>query len=108
MSSTPSDAAPLPATMRAAVAAGGACALTSRPVPTPQGSELLLRVHWTAINRADTLQRKGVYPPPAGSTDILGLEAAGEVVALGPGCVRGAAFPVGARVMALLPGERVG
>jgi NADPH2:quinone reductase len=56
----------------------------------------------TAVNRADTLQRRGLYPPPAGITDVLGLEAAGEVVAVGEGVVE--AGLVGRRVMALLSG----
>jgi tumor protein p53-inducible protein 3 len=61
-----------------------------------------VRVTYSAINRADTLQRKGAYPPPPGVTDVLGLEAVGEVVAHGPACER--ALPLGTRVMALLAG----
>ena len=63
-----------------------------------------IRVHATAINRADTLQRKGRYNPPPGSTDILGLEAAGVVVKAGAGVADGPTTAVGARVMTLLPG----
>lgn len=51
--------------------------------PTPKPHELLIKVHATAINRADLLQRKGKYPPPEGASSILGLEIAGEVVACG-------------------------
>ncbi len=58
-------------------------------------------MHATAVNRADLMQREGHYPPPAGASDILGLEAAGEVVGLGPGTPGPA---VGDRVMALLSG----
>lgn len=54
-------------------------AQTARPVPGP--GEVLLKVHATAVNRADLMQRRGLYPPPPGASEILGLEAAGEVVA---------------------------
>ena len=63
--------------------------------------EVLLAVRATAVNRADLLQRQGRYPPPPGASPILGLEAAGEVVALGPG-VEG--WSPGDRAMALLAG----
>ncbi|KAK6168892.1 hypothetical protein SNE40_020054 [Patella caerulea] len=71
------------------------------PVPTPLEKEVLIKVVASAINRADTLQRKGLYPPPPGSSDILGLEAVGIVHQLGTGCTR---WNVGDPVMALLPG----
>ena len=48
-------------------------------------NEVLIKVAATAINRADTLQRQGLYPVPVGESSILGLEAAGEVVAVGAG-----------------------
>ncbi|XP_071113105.1 quinone oxidoreductase PIG3-like [Haliotis cracherodii] len=64
--------------------------------------QVLIRVHATAINRADTLQRKGLYPPPPGESDILGLEAAGVVESLGPGC--SGKWKIGDRVMSLLAG----
>jgi putative PIG3 family NAD(P)H quinone oxidoreductase len=63
--------------------------------------ELLVEVAATALNRADVLQRKGLYPPPEGATDVLGLEMAGEVAALGEG-VEG--WKVGDRVCAVLAG----
>lgn len=50
------------------------------PDPTPKDGELLVRVHASAVNRADVLQRRGFYPPPPGASEILGLEMAGEVV----------------------------
>ena len=50
------------------------------PDPTPKDGELLVRVHGTAVNRADILQRLGLYPPPPGASEILGLEIVGEVV----------------------------
>ncbi len=48
--------------------------------PVVGENELLVKVGATALNRADTLQRKGLYPPPVGASPILGLEMAGEVV----------------------------
>jgi putative PIG3 family NAD(P)H quinone oxidoreductase len=56
-----------------------------RPVPQPGPAEVLIRVAAAGINRPDVLQRKGMYPPPPGAPSILGLEIAGEVVALGEG-----------------------
>lgn len=53
--------------------------------PTPQSEEILVKVKATALNRADTMQRKGNYPPPKGESAILGLEFAGEVSAIGDG-----------------------
>ena len=72
-----------------------------RPVPEAKDGEVLIRVEAAGANRADLMQRAGNYPPPPGTSDILGLEAAGEVVALGPGADR---FSVGDRVCALLGG----
>lgn len=69
--------------------------------PAPGPGELLLHVHATALNRADLLQRRGLYPPPPGASDILGLECSGVVAARGPGSF---AWELGTRVMALLPG----
>jgi putative PIG3 family NAD(P)H quinone oxidoreductase len=56
------------------------------PRPALRERELLVKVKAAGVNRADTLQRKGLYPPPPGESEILGLELAGEVAALGPGC----------------------
>ena len=72
-----------------------------RNVPDPAVGEVLIRVVAAGVNRADVLQRRGLYPPPAGASDIPGLEVAGEVVRLGPN-VRGVAE--GDRVCALLTG----
>ena len=68
------------------------------PDPRPNADELLIRVRATAVNRADILQRMGLYPPPPGASDILGLEAVGEVV------VPKAGWKVGDRVMAVVTG----
>src|SRR5439155_25484315 len=71
-------------------------------LPPPLGPrDLRIRVRATAVNRADLMQRQGLYPPPPGASSILGLECAGEVVEMGPEA-RG--FRPGQRVMALLPG----
>lgn len=75
--------------------------LAELPDPVPGEREVLLDVRATALNRADLLQRRGVYPPPPGASSVLGLECAGVVSALGPGITAAA---VGDRVMALLPG----
>jgi tumor protein p53-inducible protein 3 len=74
--------------MRAVIAtqAGGPEVLSIVEVPSPeaQATELLVEVHTSALNRADLLQRRGVYPPPPGCSQILGLECAGVVRAVGP------------------------
>lgn len=75
--------------------------LADVPAPAPGPREVLLDVRATALNRADLLQRRGLYPPPPGASEILGLECSGVVAALGPGASR---FAIGARVMALLAG----
>src|SRR5690606_20651958 len=69
--------------------------------PRPGPGELLVRVRATAVNRADVSQREGHYPPPPGASDILGLEMAGEVAALGEGVT---GWHVGQRVFSLLSG----
>ncbi len=70
-------------------------------VPTPTDGQVLIKVEATTVNRADTIQRLGHYPAPKGESDILGLEVAGTISALGPG-VDGVA--VGDRVMSLVGG----
>ena len=70
-----------------------------RPVAGP--GQVLIKVAAAGVNRPDVLQRKGGYPPPAGAPETLGLEVAGEVVALGQGCKR---WKVGEKVCALIPG----
>ncbi len=69
--------------------------------PVPTAGQLLIRVHATAVNRADLLQRRGLYPPPPGASEVLGLECAGEVVAVGEEV---SGWRVGDRAMALLAG----
>jgi putative PIG3 family NAD(P)H quinone oxidoreductase len=72
-----------------------------RPVTPPGEGEVLVKVAAAGVNRPDVMQRKGLYPPPKGATDIPGLEIAGEVVALGAGATR---FKLGDQVMALVVG----
>ena len=69
--------------------------------PVPGADQILVRVRATALNRADTLQRQGLYPPPPGESDVLGLELAGEVEAVGS-AVRD--VHVGDRVFGLVGG----
>ena len=77
--------------------------LTEVPDPVPGPDDLLIQVHATALNRADLLQRRGIYPQPGPTPEheIPGLEFAGEVVRAGE---RARGFKAGDRVMGLLPG----
>lgn len=74
---------------------------TRRPTPKPAPREVLVRVLAAGVNGPDVLQRKGLYDPPAGASDIPGLEISGEVVALGSETSR---FAIGDKVSALVPG----
>ena len=95
----------LPSTMTVIEAreAGGPEVLVpaKRPVPEPQAGEVLIKVAAAGINRPDVLQRQGLYPPPKGASDLLGLEVAGEVVALGQGATR---YRIGDQICALTNG----
>src|SRR5437879_5322114 len=75
--------------------------LGQAPDPVPGPRELLLKIRCAALNRADLMQRQGMYPQPPGASEILGLECAGEVIEVGRE-VRG--WRAGERAMALLPG----
>lgn len=76
--------------------------LQDRPVPEPGGAEVLVRVEAAGVNRADVLQRRGMYPAPAGvPADVPGLEYAGRIEAVGPRATQGR---VGDRVMGLVAG----
>ncbi len=92
-------------TMRAVVAArpGGpeVLEIETRPRPVPGEGEILIKVAAAGVNRPDVLQRQGLYQPPPGASDALGLEVAGEVAARGPNATLHAP---GARVTALVPG----
>ena len=74
--------------------------LGQRPVPVPGHGQVLIRVAFAGVNRPDALQRAGLYAPPAGASDLPGLECAGVIAAVGPGVT----LAVGAQVCALLPG----
>lgn len=96
----------LPSTMRAVVitASGGpeVLRIEQRPVPVPGPREVLIRIHGSAMNRADVLQRQGRYPPPPGApVDVPGMELAGVVAARGPEATR---WKVGTRVFGLVAG----
>ncbi len=75
--------------------------LTDRPMPEPAHDQVLIKVAYAGVNRPDALQRAGLYNPPPGASDLPGLEAAGEVVAVGAGVTTP---KVGEQVCALLPG----
>lgn len=79
----------------------GTLATVERPVPSPGCGEVLIKVAAAGVNGADLLQRRGHYPLREGTTDILGLEASGEIVALGEGVKE---WKVGDAVCALLIG----
>ena len=72
-----------------------------RPVPSPAAGEVLLKVAFAGVNRPDVIQRKGLYPPPAGASDLPGLEVSGTVVAVGDGVD---ASETGKRLCALVAG----
>ena len=66
--------------------------------PEPKDDEVLIKVEATALNRADTLQKKGQYPPPRGPIPIPGLEASGTVLAIGKDVSR---WKVGDQVLSM-------
>lgn len=83
--------------------AGGPDVLAVREVadPAPAPGEVLIDVVGAGLNRADVQQRKGLYPPPAGASELPGLEVSGRIAALGEGTT---GFALGAEVIALLSG----
>jgi len=95
----------LPATMQAVEisAPGGPEVLkpVTRPLPVPKPHEVLIKVAAAGINGPDIMQRKGLYPAPAGASDLPGLEVSGTVVALGANAKR---WKAGDRVVALTNG----
>ncbi|MGA1699291.1 MAG: NAD(P)H-quinone oxidoreductase [Ilumatobacteraceae bacterium] len=97
-----------PATMRAVVLTQfgepDVLRIAEVPVPTPASDEILVRVHATALNRADLLQRRGFYPNPfPGEHDIPGMEFAGEVVAA-PSGAGASRWKLGDHVMGIVSG----
>lgn len=87
--------------MRAIVANDKKPTFVDIPTPTPTPSAVLIAIKATALNRADLLQVRGLYPPPLGSPDTLGLELAGDVIAIGENVTR---WKLGDKVMALVGG----
>ncbi|MBU6419520.1 MAG: NAD(P)H-quinone oxidoreductase [Proteobacteria bacterium] len=81
--------ASLPSEMDVAEARGAGgpeiLSLGRRPTPTAGTGEVLIEVAAAGVNGPDMMQRKGLYPPPAGASDLLGLEVAGKIVAVGEG-----------------------
>jgi putative PIG3 family NAD(P)H quinone oxidoreductase len=77
----------IPSVMKAVIApptdASDTLVVVDRPVPEPSTGDVLIRVAAAGVNRPDILQRRGLYPPPPGAPDVLGLEIAGEIVAAG-------------------------
>ena len=70
-------------------------------VPKPGAEEILVKVAAAGVNRPDTIQRMGLYPPPPGAPATPGLEIAGTVVAIGENCRR---WQIGDKVCALVGG----
>ncbi len=95
----------LPSTMRhvdlPAFGAPEVMTFATGPVPQPKAGDILVRVQAAGVNRPDVAQRQGSYPPPKDASPILGLEVAGEVVALGDGVTD---FALGDRVCGLANG----
>ncbi|HSE72453.1 MAG TPA: NAD(P)H-quinone oxidoreductase [Nocardioidaceae bacterium] len=95
--------------MRAVIASepGGPEVLTvaDLPDPAPGPGEVVIDMVATAVNRADTLQRQGHYPPPAGASDVLGLECSGVISAVGEDV---SGWSEGDQVCALLAGGGYG
>lgn len=78
--------------------------LCERPMPLAGAGELLIRVSASGINRPDVLQRRGAYPPPAGASDLPGLEVAGVIEAGDAEALAQAGLKLGDRVCALVAG----
>lgn len=75
--------------------------LCERPLPQLKSGEVLIKVHAAGVNRPDVFQRQGIYPPPPGSSDLPGLEVAGEIT---DGELGGSGFSKGDLVCALVQG----
>ncbi|MGZ4995157.1 MAG: NAD(P)H-quinone oxidoreductase [Methylobacter sp.] len=92
---------PLPEQMLAIEIDNGVLQPVQRSVPTPSANQVLIKVAAAGVNRPDVMQRKGLYPPPPGASDIPGLEVAGAIVALGDNIDH---LQVGDKVCALVTG----
>ncbi|MGZ8136618.1 MAG: NAD(P)H-quinone oxidoreductase [Methylococcaceae bacterium] len=87
--------------MRAIEIEAGSLKNTRRLIPSPLAHQVLIKVASAGVNRPDVMQRKGLYPPPAGASDIPGLEVAGAIVALGTSV---SSLKLGDKVCALVTG----
>src|SRR6201996_340180 len=76
-----------------------------RPKPEPGPGKVLITVQVAGLNNADLLQARGLYPPPPGASDILGMEVSGTIAGIGEGV---SGWKTGDRVCALLPGGGYG
>lgn len=75
--------------------------VSKRDMPKPGYNQVLIKNHYAGVNRPDCLQRAGLYNPPKGASDLLGLESAGTIVTVGAGVTE---WAKGDAVCALLPG----
>jgi len=74
------------------------------PNPILKDDEVLVKIEYAALNRADLMQRDGDYPPPPGCPEWMGLEVSGEIVEIAPGALRASSWKKGDKVCALLGG----
>ena len=74
------------------------------PNPVLTENDVLIKVEYAALNRADLMQREGDYPPPEGCPDWMGLEVSGEIVEMSNGAKEKSGYKIGDKVCALLGG----
>ena len=74
------------------------------PYPVCKDDEVIIKIHYAAVNRADLMQREGTYPPPPGCPEWMGLEVSGEIVELGAEAKASGKVKLGDMVCALLGG----
>ena len=91
----------IPESMHAIEIEADTLQLTARPMPKPASHQVLIKVVAAGVNRPDIAQRKGLYPPPTGASDILGLEVAGIIMTVGAAVTH---LKVGDTVCALVTG----
>jgi NADPH:quinone reductase len=91
----------IPDIMQAIEVQSGHLVITDRPVPAPLAGQVLIKVMTAGVNRPDIMQRKGLYPPPPGASDIPGLEIAGIIAGLGGNTSN---LKIGGKVCALVMG----
>ena len=92
---------PLPDQMIAIEIENGVLKPVKRAIPAPSATQVLIKIEAAGVNRPDIMQRKGLYPPPPGASDIPGLEVAGTIQALGGNITH---LHKGDRVCALVTG----